>query len=94
MHKRARPITNCHEPSLRGRGIAGDDEPVEMKAKIEVEERQMKRLSVSVPAGVYEALDTLARRSGLRPSEVAREALREYRPLLQECERVDQASQR
>lgn len=55
----------------------------------EVGDRRLKRVSISVPAGVHEALNTLARRSGLRPAEVAREALREYRPLLQEIERLE-----
>lgn len=55
-------------------------------------QRPPVRISLSVPVGVHEALTTLARRSGLRPSEVAREALREYRPLAQEIARLNRAN--
>lgn len=49
-----------------------------------------RRVTVTLPAGVYESLATLARRSGLHASDVVEEALRRFPPLLTEIRATDQ----
>lgn len=55
----------------------------------QTQERPLRRFSVTVPLGVAEALQRLAERNGLRPSELCREALREWQPLTDEFSRID-----
>lgn len=75
--------------ALRSAPATGEHGFVNDQQKKAGQQTRVRRISIGLELGVHEALTNVAQRSGLRPGDVAREALRCYEPLLAECYRLD-----
>ena len=78
----ARKITIHHGATLSTPPAPGDDGDMD---------RPTRKINLTVPVGVYEAIEAAARRNGLRVAEMTREFLRESPSLYEQARRMDGA---